>query len=178
MISFFFFFLHSLRHRDGKMEDAVCSWSFVVCSSRRTSATTLTEARAPATIAAAWLGDIWRELAHRAVQRSEAQIEIQTSMTHGDLVVRFYIGFSVAMEFDPRQWSTAGRVLATSVARPSGVRGQGTARDPQTNGIILVGGTRDRRGPWTLSTLSTHLLRPWFYSSSVSRSLAHLLCGL
>ena len=36
---------------------------------------------------------------------------------------------------------------------------------PQTNGLILVEGPLDPRCPWTLSTLSTRLLRPWPFGS-------------
>ena len=35
--------------------------------------------------------------------------------------------------------------------------------DKEQWGITLVGPTLDPRGPWTLSTLSTRLLRPWFH---------------
>ena len=48
----------------------------------------------------------------------------------------------------------------TGVARSLEAHGQGTVRGPQTNCIILVGELLDPRGRWTLSTLSTHLLRP------------------
>ena len=43
-----------------------------------------------------------------------------------------------------------------------GAHGQGTVRHPKTNSIILVGGPLDLRGPMTLST---RLLRPWFFTS-------------
>ena len=53
---------------------------------------------------------------------------------------------------------------ATGVAIPSVDHGQGTVRAPQTNGCFLRSlwfHPLDPRGPWALSTLSTHLLRPW-----------------
>ena len=53
---------------------------------------------------------------------------------------------------------------ATGVAIPSVDHGQGTVRAPQTSGCFLRSfwfHPLDPRGPWALSTLSTHLLRPW-----------------
>ena len=54
-------------------------------------------------------------------------------------------------------------VPCPGIARPLRAHGQGTVTGPKPMvvfGFLLVGGPLDPRGPWTLSTLFTHLYAP------------------
>ena len=62
-----------------------------------------------------------------------------------------------------RLYGAGHMIKDTGVARPSGTHGQESVMGRQTNGLILVGGRLDPRGPWSLSTMSTRLLSPFIY---------------